>query len=260
LVVPCLEVARILYFWSYLVTAFGLTVLLGNQAAAQPPLALEFGFRAGIPSHNIVESRLINLIGQQSTVQNSERPWIAVGPTLGVMLYDQVQIELGAIYKPVRFETNTLACATGDCTLRVPGIAIHESVRGHLWEFPLTGNYFFGRNRIRPYAGGGLVLRQDFGGKCDARTTNLATGNEIVDALGLGHDCFPLVGLLQHEPSFVMDLGLRWSHSRLKIQPEFRYTRHRPQMQPDPRTYHLVVPRADQLDFLLGFSFQPKER
>src|SRR3989442_7983098 len=138
------------------------------------------------------------------------------------MLYDQVQIELGAIYKPVRFETNTLACATGDCTLRVPGIAIHESVRGHLWEFPLTGNYFFGRNRIRPYAGGGLVLRQDFGGKCDARTTNLATGNEIVDALGLGHDCFLLVGLLQHEPSFVMDLGLRWSHSRLKIQPEFR--------------------------------------
>ena len=54
--------------------------------------------------------------------------------------------------------------------------------------------------------------------------------------------CFPLLGLLQYEPSVVMDVGLRWSHSRVKIQPEFRYTRHRPQTQPDPRTPHLLVP------------------
>ena len=246
--------------WLYVVPAFGLAVLLANQADAQPPISLEFGLRAGLPFHNIVESRLINLTGQQSTVQNSERPWIAVGPTFGVMLYNQVQIELGAIYKPVRFETNTLACANGGCTQRVPSITIHESVRGHLWEFPLTANYYFGRNRIRPYAGGGIVVGQEFGGKCDARTTDQATGQEIADPLGLGHFCFPLLGLLQHEPSVVMDVGLRWSHSRLKIQPQFRYTRHRPQMQPDPRTPRLVVPRADQLDFLLGFSFEGKER
>ena len=191
-------------------------------------------------------------------VHNSERPWIAVGPTFGAMLYNQVQIELGAIYKPVRFETDTLACANGDCTQRVPSIAIHESVRGHLWEFPLTANYYFGRNRIRPYAGGGIVLRQDFGGKCDVRVTDQATGNAIVSQIP--ESCFPLLGLLQHEPSVVMDVGLRWSHSRLKIQPEFRYTRHRPQAQPDPRTPRLVVPRADQLDFLAGFSFEGKDR
>jgi len=114
------------------VPAFGLAVLLANQVDAQPPISLEFGLRAGLPFHNIVESRLINLTGQQSTVQNSERPWIAVGPTFRVMLYKQVQIELAAIYKPVRFETNTLACANGGCTQRVPSITIHESVRGHL--------------------------------------------------------------------------------------------------------------------------------
>src|SRR2546429_2605421 len=39
-----------------------------------------------------------------------------------------------------------------------------------------------------------------------------------------------------------MVVGLLWSHSRVKIQPEFRYTRHRPQTQPDPRTPHLLVP------------------
>src|SRR5437867_10482068 len=128
--------------WSYVVTAFGLALLVANQADAQPPISMEFGLRAGLPFHNVVESRLIRLTGQQSTVQNSERPWIAVGPTFGVMLYDQVQIEFGAIYRSVRFETNTLACANSDCTQRVPSIAIHESVRGHLWEFPLTANYY----------------------------------------------------------------------------------------------------------------------
>jgi hypothetical protein len=249
--------------WSYLVTAFGLAVLWANQADAQPPIAFEFGLRAGIPFHNIVESRLITFTAQ-STVHNSERPWIAVGPTFGVMLYDQVQIELGAIYKPVRFQTDTLACANSDCSQRVPGITIHESMGGHLWEFMLTANYHFGRNPIRPYAGGGIVVGQAFGGKCNARTTDQVTGKEIVDPLGLGHVCFPALGLLQHEPSVVMDVGLRWSHSRLKIQPELRYTRHRPEAQPDPRTRGTtaggVVPRADQFDFLVGFFFAGKER
>jgi hypothetical protein len=246
-------------FWSYIVIPLGLAMLLASQSDAQAPVALEFGLRAGVPFHNIVESRLIYPNGQQSTVHNSERPWIAVGPTFGAMLYNQVQIELGAIYKPVRFETDFLACANGDCTQRVPGIGIHESVRGHSWEFPLTANYYFGKNRIRPYAGGGVVLRQDLGFNCDARVTDLATGNAIVSPLP--QTCFPLpAGLLQHEPSVVMETGLRWSHSRLKIQPEFRYTRHRPQTQPDPRNPHLVVPRADELDFLVGFSFERQER
>jgi hypothetical protein len=247
-------------FWSCIVAPFGLAALSANPANAQLPIAFDFGLRAGVPFHNIVESRLINPSGQQSTVQNSERPWIAVGPAVAALLYDQVQIELGAIYKPVRFETNTLACLNGDCTQRVPGIAIHESFRGHLWEFPLTANYYFGRNRIRPYAGGGIVLHQDLGGKCDARHTDLATGNEIADPLGLGHLCFPLDGLRQHEPSVVMNVGLRWSHSRLKIQPELRYTRHRPETQADPRNPQSVVPRADQLDLLVGLFFERKER
>src|SRR5262249_37358641 len=116
--------ARRRTLWSYVVTAFGLAVLWANQADAQPPIAFGFGLRAGIPCHNIVESRLITFTAQ-STVDNSERPWIALGPTFGVMLYDQVQIELGAIYKPVRFQTDTFACANSDYSQRVPGITIH---------------------------------------------------------------------------------------------------------------------------------------
>jgi hypothetical protein len=145
-------------FWLYLVTPFGLALLFANQSSAQLPVDFEFGLRAGIPFHNIVESRFFTPFSAASiaTVENSERPWIAVGPTFGALLYDQVQVELGAIYKPVRFETNRLGCANGDCSQSVTGVAVHESVRGHLWEFPLTANYYFGHNRIRPYAAAAL--------------------------------------------------------------------------------------------------------
>jgi hypothetical protein len=243
-------------FLPSMIVAFVLMGLAPNKSTAQsePPVALEFGLRAGIPFHNIVQYRLINITGQQSFVENSERPWIAVGPTFAAVLYDQVQVELEAIYKPVRFETDTLACANSDCTRRVFGIAVHESVRGHLWEFPLTANYYFGRRRLRPYAGGGIVLRQSFGGKCGVQVRDEATGMQIVSPIP--PSCFALGdGLLQHGPSVLMDVGLRRSYSHLSIQPEFRYTRHWPKTQPDPRTTQLLVPRGDQVELLVGFFF-----
>jgi hypothetical protein len=155
--------------------ALSLILLLANQSGGQSERAVtfEFGGRVGVPLHPIVGSRLITSVAE-STVQSSNRPWIAVGPTFAAMIHDQLQLEFGAIYKPVRFDSETLACgrflseirnvrldlADDLCIARVQGITQHESVRGHLWEFPLTANYYFGQKRIRPYVGGGVVLSQ----------------------------------------------------------------------------------------------------
>jgi outer membrane protein W len=185
------------------IMALGLILLLANQSGAQSERAVtfEFGGRVGVPLHSIVGSRLITSGAESTTtssgatpllplafatVQGSHRPWIAVGPTFAAMIHEQLQLELGAIYKPVRFETETLACADSDCVRRVQGITQHESVRGHLWEFPLTANYYLGHKRIRPYVGGGVVLRQAFGGKSSLRFTDLSTGNEIPIRSDLG--------------------------------------------------------------------------
>jgi hypothetical protein len=179
------------------------------------------------------------------------------------MIHEQLQLELGAIYKPVRFETETLACADSDCVRRVQGITQHESVRGHLWEFPLTANYYLGHKRIRPYVGGGVVLRQAFGGKSSLRFTDLSTGNEIPIRSDLGFLGIPVGHLIQHEPSVVFDAGLRWTSGRLNIQPEVRYTRHRPEtLQPVTGAFFTggpgVIPRADQVELFVGFSFTKK--
>jgi len=242
--------------------ALGLMLLSTNQSGAQTErvVTFEFGGRVGVPLHSIVGSRLITSVAE-STVQGSNRPWIAVGPTFAAMIHDQLQLEFGAIYKPVRFDSETLGCADSLCIARVQGIKQHESVRGHLWEFPLTANYYFGQKRIRPYVGGGVVLSQAFGGKSSGRFTDLTTGNEISIPAGLGAQGPPVGHLIQHEPSFVFDAGLRWTSGRLNIQPEVRYTRHRPEtLQPVTGAFFTgpgpgVIPRADQVELFVGFSF-----
>jgi hypothetical protein len=239
------------------IMALGLILLLANQSGAQSERAVtfEFGGRVGVPLHPIVESRLISPPAE-STVKSSNRPWIAVGPTFAAMIHDRLQLELGAIYKPVRFETETAACADSLCIGRVSS---QESGRGYLWEFPLTANYYLGRKRIRPYVGGGVVLSQAFGGKITRRTIDL-TG---VPA-GLGLQAPPIGHFIQHDPSIVFDAGLRWTSGRLNIQPEVRYTRHRTEtLQAVTGEFFSgsgpgVIPRADQVELSVGFSFTKK--
>jgi len=253
-------------FWLWMLAVLVLILAPANQARAQTesPVVFEFGVRGGIPLQNIMGSRWITTV-TQSPVQNSDRSWITVGPTFGAMIHDRVQVEFGAMYRPVRFETETLACADSECISRVQGVTLHDSVRGHLWEFPLTANYHFGHRRVRPYVGGGIVLSQNFGGKSSVRLIDRATGNEIPLPVGLGVTGFPVGALIQREPSFVFNLGLRWETSRLNIQPEIRYTRHRPDTQqpnfgvvpaqgPGPG----VSPRADQVYFTIGLSLRRK--
>jgi outer membrane protein W len=132
-----------------------------------------------------------------------------------------------------------------------------------LWEFPLTANYYFGQKRIRPYVGGGVVLSQAFGGKSSVGFTDLTTGNEILISPSLGLQ-LPVGHLIQHDPSIVFDAGLRWTSGRLNIQPEVRYTRHRPKtLQPVTGAFFTgpgpgVIPRADQVELFVGFSFTKK--
>jgi len=225
-----------------------LVLLLAGRLAAQTtqPVVFELGARAGVPFHSVAA---LQPTGTQQvlTQQNLERPTVALGPTFGAVLYDRLQVEFGAIYKPVRFDIGLLqlgSCADPQCTRRNPGVTSQQSSRAHLWEFPLTANYFLGRSPIRPYAGGGIVISQDLGGRSDFRFTDQATGNET-------RLSGPVGGLSQHWPSPVVDVGFRWTTSFLNIQPELRYTRHRPGPHPG---FSGVIPRENQLDFLVGFS------
>src|SRR5215472_2475750 len=189
-------------------------LLLAGRLAAQTtqPVVFELGARAGIPFHSVAA---LQPAGNQAVLmeKNLERPAVALGPTFGAVLYDRLQVEFGAIYKPVRFDISLLqfgSCADPQCTRRNPGVTSQQSSRAHLWELPLTANYFIRRSLIRPYAGGGMVISQALGGRSDFRFTDQATGSE---RLLSGQ----LEGLSQHWPSPVVDVGFRWTTSFLNI-------------------------------------------
>jgi len=222
-----------------------LVLLFAAQLAGQTtqPAVFEFGVRAGVPFQSVAGLQPGG--GQQIvTQQNLRRPPVAVGPTFGAVIYDRLQFEFGAIYKPVKFDIGILqpgSCADPQCLQRNPGVTIQQTGRAHLWEFPLTANYFISRRQIRPYVGSGIVISQDLAGRRDFRFTDQATGNQTLLRGSLG-------SFVQHWPSPVVDVGLRWTKSALSIQPEIRYARHR------PGSVLGVIPRRSQFDFLVGFA------
>jgi len=128
--------------------------------------------------------------------------------------------------------------------MRNQGTATFISGHGSLWEFPLTASYYVGDRRIRPYLGAGIVLSHDLSGKEDLKITDQSTG-AVTSISG------PLGPFQPNWPSFVVDAGIEWSRSRLRLRPELRYTRHRL----DPFG---VLLRSDQFDLLLNVSLQKR--
>jgi len=220
-------------------------LLLVSQLAAQsrPPVVFELGLRAGVPFHSALATQFRGYAAQYS-LQNLERAKFVAGPTISAILYDRLQIEFGALYKPVRFQIDTVyqgSCANPPmCTTTNPGLMVLESGRGHFWEFPLNANYYFGERRFRPYFGGGIVLSQELGFREDLVYNDQATGIVTRRSGSTG-------GVNPAWPSIIVDAGLEWSRGPFRLRPELRYTRHRGE--------GFSSLRSDQVDFLIGFSF-----
>ena len=90
------------------------------------------------------------------------------------------------------------------------------------WEFPLIADYSILQGRIRPFAGGGILL-----------TERLSEG------------------FLNQLPAYVINGGLDWRVSRVVIRPELRYTRWSSVSQSTD-----VARRENQFEYLVGFSFR----
>ena len=222
--------------YRHLITIVGLVSILADaiDGAAQPPVNFEIGFRPGVPFTDLLTSRLT---GAASVFSSSsfQKPGYTVGPTLGMILNDQLEIEFDAIYKPVRF--------FGSSTLG-PNLQSSSTTRGSSWEFPLLVNYRFLRRQIRPFGGGGIVTGALLKGTKETRTLDSRTGLATVSS-GPFRD-----PVMNHGVALVINGGLQWRNSRLLIRPEMRYT-HRP----DADQNVGLLREPNQFEYLIGFSF-----
>src|SRR5262245_26667213 len=104
------------------------TFLSTNAAFAQEGLVFDFGLRAGIPVHTVLESSFTGIPGVFTQQSSFKRSSYTAGPTFAAVLYDRLLVQFDALYKPIRFETNETT----------PVAAISRSTRGGSWEFPLV--------------------------------------------------------------------------------------------------------------------------
>jgi hypothetical protein len=122
-----------------------------------------------------------------------------------------------------------------------------ETVRGHLWEYPLIATYHFGHGPSRPYAGGGFSLG------ANGRSTTTSEGTSQI-APG------PVTTFFEQRTNDLFDVptgyyivgGVDSRVSHFSIRSEFRYTHF-----PSGETSAGTILTPNQFEFVLGISIYP---
>lgn len=195
-----------------------------TPAFAQKGLEFQFGVRAGVPITKFIESDTPTINARETL----DRASVIVGPTFGALLHDRLLIELDAMYKPLRFRSQSTT----------PGAVTFE-IRAASFEFPVVFDYLFSKGNRRPFAGVGMVAGHIVTGTLESH----GTAGSAVET--------PFVGqfFLKHQlPAYVANGGMEWRTRALAIRPEIRYTHWHPKR-------GLAV-RANQLEISVGLSLR----
>ena len=144
-----------------------------------------------------------------------------VGPSVEVRLPRGFAVEADALYQ--RVGTNFTYASILSGTNLVPFNAYTTSggsrAVGNVWQFPLTGKYYFNRSsKFQPFVGLGPELR----------TTGWHTDSSAV--IVSGPSTTPISSSSSSESrsngmGAVALVGMRFQIGRLKLSPEFRFTR-----------------------------------
>jgi hypothetical protein len=130
-----------------------LALMLVNPslAAAQRAVSIEVTPYAGVPIGPTLKSNICCSTAQ-FVHHELDRAGYAGGLGAGVVLYDRVRVEFGAIYMPVSFKS----VSTADPLTRSRG--------GASWELPLLATYRWPGKSWRPLTGGGVVVHSKTSG------------------------------------------------------------------------------------------------
>jgi len=212
-----------------IVAALCIVFLCETMVLAQRRLDFELGVRTGVP----ITKPLSRVSTTCCGINTESFPrTLIVGPTVGVVILDRVQVEFEALYRPLRLSTESRV-------LNSPNSSVTR-MRGALWEFPFVANYRFFRGAVRPYGGGGLILATSQSGNTENRYTT-TTGMELRNSFDFSRrDWFS---------AYVINAGLEWNRHRLAIRPEVRYGH-------GYQDAFFSSRHPNQLEFFIGFAFR----
>jgi len=220
---------------------------LSGIAAAQTPIQPDFGVRGGILANDTFQANQLCssagcVLASHSFASQGFRG--TVGPTVGALLYDRVEVRFEAVHRRFGYQV------TSDIQNPVQPQHSVETVRGHLWEYPLLATYHFSSGPARPYVGGGLSLGLNGRETITFESTGtLQLPSGPVTTTSFDQRTNDLFGL---PTPFYLVAGVDGRVSYFSIRPEFRYTRF-----PKNSDSAEAIPTPNQFEFVIGITIHP---
>jgi hypothetical protein len=129
-----------------LLAAAAMPLFFVAPVMAQRRVAIDFGAKLGVGLDQTLQENFTGPLASSTDVSFAHSP--VVGPSVGVLLFDRIDVRFEALYREVSYRRRSLA----------PGAAPATTTNGHSWEFPLLGNYRFNSLAVKPFVGGGATL------------------------------------------------------------------------------------------------------
>lgn len=212
----------------------GMTTLMTSMSAYAEGEVFSFGVRGGVPITDAFETAQ----GNSAYYATNTKRYV-VGPTFEIHLPARFSIEVDALYTRLGFDRG-VTNASGD-------VIDFSTTRANSWVFPVLGKFEILPGPIRPFVNAGASFRNISGVKQVRSVVSGATFNTVT---------------LDNPPEFnksndigaTFGFGLAFKMGRVRLSPEFRYTRWGGENFRDPVETLLSTSRNDGA-FLLGLTF-----
>jgi hypothetical protein len=206
-----------------------------------PALDLEVGLKAGVPATAYFDAR-----SNQTVEYSAATRRYTVGASIDWRVAPTLGLGLEALYHRMGYVAIVSSSGAGERTTSA------VDVKGHSFDFPLRARWYLGTSR-RLFVTGGFLIRYagPVRGRGELIVEDLLTGGvtrtpvDTTDPPELRKRLYT---------GFTTGAGVSFGRGRLRVVPEFRYTRW---------TANLAVAGGllrfapHQAEFLLGFEFAP---
>lgn len=178
--------------------------------------AVSIGVRGGVPITDFFNT----VQGRQGSYATNTDRW-TVGPTVALNLPLGFSVQLDALYRRLGWDYTQVTGGTV------------QTVSADSWQFPLLAKWAFLPGPVKPFVEGGASFQK------------ISRLSQITAPARLVND--PTVG-------FTFGAGIQLKIHKVRIEPEFRYTRWGSEAFQDPLNSVLSTNR-NQGDFLVGITF-----
>jgi hypothetical protein len=211
-------------------------MLVLGLAVLSPAQDLSVGVMAGIPLTRYFNTGTFAVRGGAVDYSSTTRRY-TLGPTVQWHLHPRFSLNVDLLYKRFGYTQSENTSVSGITTTST------FTVTGNSWDIPVLANYRW-QSRVSPYIGGGFVVRYMRPGHArGVRTVETATGTVTTPI-----DTEETLSVLL--PGAAIAVGAEIGHGRLRLRPEFRYTRWRNTAISGPLRLN-----PNQVEFLLGLVF-----